>query len=128
MIAIVDDDADDREIVKDAFLAVTEDREYGLFENGEELLQHLQSGGSNELPELVLLDLNMPGMDGRETLKAIKSHPVYKTIPVLIFTTSSSPKDKSNAYALGANCFISKPDTFQKLTEMAQCVTKLWLR
>lgn len=127
LIAIVDDDADDREIVRDAFLAVNNEQPYLFFENGEELVHYL-SNMDNDMPALVLLDFNMPGMDGRETLKTIKTHATLAAIPILVFTTSSSPRDRSLAYTLGANCFISKPDTFQKLTEMATCISKLWLQ
>jgi CheY-like chemotaxis protein len=127
LIAIVDDDADDREIVRDAFLAVNSEQSYLFFENGEELVQYLLNT-DNDKPALVLLDFNMPGMDGRETLKNLKAHAALSAIPTLVLTTSSSPRDRSLAYTLGANCFISKPDTFQKLTEMAICISKLWLQ
>ncbi len=126
-ILIVDDDADDREIVRDAFAALETEFEYVFLENGDMLIAHLK----NEDPaasSLILLDLNMPGKDGREALKEIKSDSSLRHIPVIIFTTSSSPRDKQAAYDLGANCFVTKPDTFNKLTEMANSISKLWLQ
>jgi two-component system response regulator len=70
----------------------------------------------------------MPGKDGRETLRQIKNDERFQHIPVLIFSTSSSHHDKKKAYELGANCFITKPDTFNQLTELARCFITLWLQ
>jgi CheY-like chemotaxis protein len=126
-IAIVDDDADDREIIKDAFAASGKTAECILLENGDALIDFLTSSPSTDLPSLVMLDLNMPGKDGREALKEIKTNNQLQTIPIIVFTTSSSLKDKQVVYELGANCFITKPDTFNKLVDLTQSITKLWL-
>jgi two-component system response regulator len=75
-----------------------------------------------------MLDLNMPGKDGRETLKEIKSDNRYQHIPTIVFTTSSSMRDRQMVYDLGANCFITKPDTFNKLIEMTNSISRLWLQ
>jgi CheY-like chemotaxis protein len=126
-ILLVDDDSDDREILRDAFIAKHKDnREYVFIETGDHLLEYLENNG--ELPALVMLDLNMPGKDGREALKQIKSDERWRSIPIIIFTTSGSQRDKEMSYSLGANCFITKPDTFNKLVEMANCVTQIWLQ
>jgi len=126
-ILIVDDDADDREIVRDAFDTLQTEYEYVFLENGDKLLEHLNKvdGYSSTL---ILLDLNMPGKDGRESLKEIKSDKRFCHIPTIIFTTSSSPRDKQMSYELGANCFVTKPDTFNKLSELAGYISKLWLQ
>jgi CheY-like chemotaxis protein len=126
-IAIVDDDADDREIIKDAFAASGKSSECILLENGDALIDFLTSSPSTDLPSLIMLDLNMPGKDGREALKEIKTNNQLQTIPIIVFTTSSSLKDKQVVYELGANCFITKPDTFNKLVDLTQSITKLWL-
>ena len=126
-IAIVDDDADDREVIRDAFVISKKEPEYVVLENGDKLLEYLETNTPRNLPSLILLDLNMPGKDGRETLRIIKSDKRFRHIPVIVFTTSSSPRDMEMAYDLGANCFISKPDTFNKLVEMTNCISKLWL-
>ena len=126
-ILIVDDDADDREIIKDAFLSNNEDHEYIFLENGEKLLEYLEFNLAENLPSLILLDLNMPGKDGREILKEIKSDKRYNHIPVVVFTTSSSERDRLIAYGLGANCFITKPDTFNKLVDLTGSISRLWL-
>jgi CheY-like chemotaxis protein len=127
LIFIVDDDNDDREMLRDAFTSVLPQHEYVLLESGDRLLEELETKEANSHSTIILLDLNMPGKDGRETLKEIKSNKKYFHIPILIFTTSSSHRDKVQAYESGANCFISKPDTFEKLVEFANCVNKLWL-
>lgn len=124
-ILIVDDDADDRDIMKDAF--DSSNKEFIFIENGDQLFDYLEASSSDRLPSLILLDLNMPGKDGRTSLKEIKSTPHLMMIPTVVMTTSSSPRDKAMSYELGANCFVTKPDTFDKLTELARCFSRLWL-
>ncbi|HVK96907.1 MAG TPA: response regulator [Flavisolibacter sp.] len=126
-ILIVDDDADDREIIRDAFFSTINEQEYTFLENGEKLLEYLENNISEVIPSLIMLDLNMPGKDGRETLKEIKTDKRFQQIPTVVFTTSSSMRDKQTVYELGANCFITKPDTFNKLIELTNSITKLWL-
>jgi CheY-like chemotaxis protein len=126
-ILIVDDDADDREVIRDAFVTNIQDQEYTFIENGDKLIQHLEENIDN-LPSLIMLDLNMPGKDGRETLKEIRENRQYRQIPIIVFTTSSSLRDKENVYELGGNCFITKPDTFNKLIELTRAIGSLWLQ
>ena len=127
ILLIVDDDSDDREIIRDAFMSNHKDhREYIHIENGIQLLEYLETE-DNELPALIMLDLNMPGKDGREALKDIKNHERFRHIPTIVFTTSASQKDRQTSYELGANCFITKPDTFNKLVELTTCITNIWL-
>ena len=125
---IVDDDADDREIIRDAFISTIEEQDYVFIENGDRLLEYLEQNADASVPSLIMLDLNMPGKDGRETLKEIKTNNKYQHIPTIVFTTSSSHRDKQTVYDMGANCFITKPDTFNKLIELTTCISKLWLQ
>jgi CheY-like chemotaxis protein len=128
-ILIVDDDSDDREMLRDAFMAKHKHhREYVFIETGDHLLEYLANGDQEELPSLIMLDLNMPGKDGREALKEIKDSDRLRSIPTIIFTTSGSQKDRDVSYSLGANCFITKPDTFNKLVEMVNCINQIWLQ
>jgi CheY-like chemotaxis protein len=127
-IFIVDDDADDREIIRDAFMSALEGQDYVFIENGDKLLEYLEHNSEGEAPSLIMLDLNMPGKDGRETLKELKTNNRFHHIPTIVFTTSSSFRDKQMVYNLGANCFITKPDTFNKLIEMATSISRLWLQ
>ena len=125
-ILIVDDDLDDREIIRDAFLSTAYNTpEFIFLENGDSLIQYFSA--NNIVPNLIMLDLNMPGKDGREALKEIKNDPHLNIIPVIVFTTSSSKRDRDTSYSLGANCFVTKPDTFNKLVDLANCISKLWL-
>lgn len=127
-ILIVDDDADDREIIRDAFMSAIQEQEYVFLENGEKLLSYLDQHVANQQhPFIILLDLNMPGKDGRETLRELKGSDRFRHIPAIVFTTSSATRDKEMAYALGANCFITKPDTFNELVQQIRCVVRLWL-
>jgi DNA-binding response OmpR family regulator len=126
VIAIVDDDLDDREILRDAFKQTLDEQDYIFLENGDKLFEYLDQH-SDARPSLILLDLNMPGKDGRDTLKEIKAQSEYASIPIIIFTTSSSHRDKNHAYEHGANCFITKPDTFNKLLDLTRCIARLWL-
>jgi CheY-like chemotaxis protein len=128
-ILIVDDDTDDREIIRDAFKSNNNDhREYVFIETGDQLMEYLLDASDVDLPSLILLDLNMPGKDGREALKDIKANDRYRSIPTIIFTTSGSQKDKEMSYILGANCFITKPDTFNKLVELTNSISLIWLQ
>ncbi|MBD0279228.1 MAG: response regulator [Flavisolibacter sp.] len=101
--------------------------EYIFLESGDALLDYLKANTQSALPSLIMLDLNMPGMDGREALKEIKENDAFQHIPTVIFTTSSSPRDKQMAYQLGANCFVTKPDTFNELVDVTGAISKLWL-
>lgn len=98
-VFIVDDDADDRESIRDAFLENRHDHDYTFMHNGEHLMEKL-AGKKNSLlyPSVILLDLNMPGKDGKDVLKELKGNSILQPIPVIIFTTSSSERDKEATY------------------------------
>jgi DNA-binding response OmpR family regulator len=125
-VFIVDDDADDRESIRDAFLANKHQQDYVFMKNGEQLMVHFTDAPA-KLPSLILLDLNMPGKDGRDVLKEMKTHKDFNLIPIIVITTSSSAKDREASYRLGANCFLTKPNSFQELVEITDSIAKLWL-
>ncbi|KAA2245241.1 response regulator [Chitinophaga agrisoli] len=131
-ILIADDDADDREMLKAAFEESNIGHNIKFVENGEELLRYLKRKGSyaddlrHPLPQIILLDLNMPKKDGREALKEIKTDNYLKRIPVIVLTTSQEEKDVKKSYELGVNSFIIKPVTFRKLVEFTQTLWKYW--
>lgn len=127
-IVIVDDDADDREIIRDAFATSLKEPEFTFLENGERLLHYLAQVKDRPLPALIMLDLNMPAKDGKETLKVLKTDSRFQHIPTVVFTTSSSYRDKQTVYNLGANCFITKPATFNKLIELTNAIALIWLQ
>ena len=126
LIFIVDDDPDDRQIILDAFLENNNQVDYVFIEDGEELMQNLNSAES-VYPSLILLDLNLPGIMGLQILKDIKGNKNISHIPVIILTTSTLTLDKKSSYDLGANCFLRKPDNFQTMVDFANAIVKLWL-
>jgi len=125
-VFIVDDDPDDRESIRDAFLANKHQQDYVFMKNGEQLIGHFTDTPA-KLPSLILLDLNMPGKDGRDVLKEMKTHKDFNLIPIIVITTSSSAEDREASYRLGANCFLTKPNSFRELVEITDSIAKLWL-
>lgn len=131
-ILIADDDADDRELIKAAFDENSTQHQINFVENGEELLLYLKRDGQyadetlHPLPHIILLDLNMPKKDGREALKEIKADTLFKSIPVIILTTSMEEKDITTSYELGVNSYIIKPVTYSGLVEFTGLISKYW--
>ncbi len=123
-IVIADDDEDDKFLLKSAFEESGIDAPLSFVDNGQELIDFLNK--AKKLPSIILLDLNMPKKDGREALKEIKENPRFRSIPILILTTSNSPEDIRNCYFLGANCFITKPSTFEGLMKAIGELNKFW--
>lgn len=132
-IVIADDDPDDRFLIEDAFRESGVMNELKFVEDGEELLELLRGvgryaeGGGGVRPGLVLLDLNMPRMDGRQALKEIRADEQLHNIPVVILTTSMADDDVQGAYDSGANSYISKPGTFEDLVDVAKILTTYWV-
>ena len=125
-VFIVDDDADDRESIRDAFLENKHNQEYVFMKSGDQLIDHLASVPKGAKPVVILLDLNMPGKDGRDVLKEIKGNKELRGIPVIVLTTSSSEKDREASYELGANCFVTKPDSYRELVNITDSIARLW--
>ena len=111
IVLYADDDIDDKMWISEACKTVNESLELHFVENGRQVLQYLHT---NDLPSLIVLDLNMPDLDGRQTLKAIKNHVEYQHLPVAIVTTSSSRLDREVCIRLGAALFLTKPDTYSE--------------
>ena len=101
-------------------------------EDGDQALDYLQGYGNlphwpNTLPAIILLDLNMPGTDGRTVLGTLKHDPRLNQIPIIIFTTSSNAKDIEECYRLGANSYITKPVDYLALEEKVRLIVRYWL-
>lgn len=77
-------------------------------------------------PDLILLDLNLPGMDGREVLAEVKADPALKSIPVVVLTTSQSDEDVLKSYCLGANCFVTKPVGLDQFAKLVAALEDFW--
>lgn len=123
-LLLVDDDAVDRELFTDAIKLIGKTYKVTEAANGEEALKFLNE--TTRLPGLVILDLNMPIKDGRDTLRQIKTNPRFKSLPVCIMSTSSSQFDIRNAYENGANMFLVKPLDFKQLIEMLTAILTLF--
>lgn len=95
--------------------------------DGEQALQYIDKWIAGEQPPVViLLDLNMPKVDGLEVLRVFKSHPKYSRIPIVVLTTSSDNRDIDKAYQLGANSYIIKPVDFDKFMDVATQIELYW--
>jgi CheY-like chemotaxis protein len=133
-ILMVDDDPEDYYLVKAAMMENGLPNDLRHVSDGEKLMDYLSRRGkykdpeSSLLPCLILLDLNMPGKDGREVLRDIKTDPASRHIPVVVFTTSSEADDIVESYRMGASSFINKPHSFDSLLETMSTVWKYWLK
>lgn len=131
-ILLADDDEDDRMLAKDALTDSRLANDLHMVVDGEELMDYLLRRGEYEAqadsprPGLILLDLNMPRMDGREALKEIKSNPNLRQIPIVVLTTSKAEEDIYRTYDLGANSFITKPVMFDSLVKVMKDIGKYW--
>ena len=131
-ILMADDDDDDCMLAREALAESSFQHELHIVKDGEELMDYLfqrekyANPKNAPLPALILLDLNMPKKDGRETLVEIKANPTFKHIPVIIFTTSKAEEDIQLCYSLGANSFIIKPISFASLVEVMKNIGKYW--
>jgi CheY-like chemotaxis protein len=131
VILIAEDDADDRFLIQTAFDEKGYDDKLEFVENGVELLSYLNDAQISEkrdlMPRIILLDLNMPKKDGRQVLREIKQHQVFKKIPIVVFTTTKNEKEIIRCYELGANSYIVKPSTFDDLLSAVEQIHTYWL-
>ena len=133
-ILICDDDEDDRMLTAQALEDAHVSNDIRFVADGEQLLDYLfQRGeyadqtGTAPRPGLILLDLNMPNMDGREALKLIKGEESLRDIPIVVLSTSGLEQDIVKSYQLGVNSFITKPVTFSGLVEAMNVLGRYWL-
>jgi CheY-like chemotaxis protein len=132
IILLAEDDEDDRMMVARAMKQSNAQSELRTVENGAELLDYLHGRGSYAGPEaaprpdVILLDLNMPGKGGLAAIREIRSEGAFHTIPVVVLSTSSASSDVASAYASGANSFIEKPGNFAALTRIMRTIEDYW--
>jgi CheY-like chemotaxis protein len=130
-ILIAEDDADDRFLLETAFEECGYKDNLIFVENGIELMhfldeEKLRNEVDRKFPAFIMLDLNMPKKDGREVLKELKESPKYKTIPVVIFTTTKNENDIRRCYELGANSYVVKPCNFENLVKVIRQIRDYW--
>ena len=114
---LADDDADDTELFCDALEAIDPSIICYCATDGKNVLEILQNATLKK-PQIIFLDINMPGMNGWECLKQLKDSEAFKHIPVLIYSTSNHHKEADHALEMGALCFFTKPTYFKELKEI----------
>ena len=132
-ILVADDDPDDRDLTREAFAATRAAGDLRFVEDGQELLDYLYrrgayaAKGAAPRPDLLLLDLNMPRLDGRAALRQIKADPDLRRMPVVILTTSRAPEDIGAAYDIAASSYITKPTSYRRLLQVMETLLRYWL-
>ena len=129
-ILMIEDNPGDVRLTQEA---LTEGRLWNhlaVARDGMEALDYLHRSGrfpNAASPDLILLDLNLPKKDGREVLAEIKADGKLRSIPIVVLTTSQAEKDVLQAYALNANCYVTKPVDFQQFLEVIKAIEGFWL-
>jgi CheY-like chemotaxis protein len=130
-IVIAEDDPDDRLMMESVFKDTNFPHPYAFVQDGEQLLRYLRGQAPFEArrtPGLVLLDLNMPRMDGRTALMNIKTDSALRRLPVIVLTTSNAEEDIDRTYELGVSAFIQKPNSLDGMLEIATAIDQYWTR
>lgn len=132
LILLADDDPEDRMLARDALAESRLANELREVEDGDELLQYLRREGrytnpaTSPTPGVILIDLNMPKMDGRTAIAQIKQDPRLRHIPIVVLTTSNAETDIVRSYDLGVSSYITKPVTFDGLVEVMRGFGRYW--
>ena len=130
-ILLIEDNPADILLTKEAFKECLHKHNITAFKDGTEALKYLRRKGeysNSKIPDLVLLDLNLPKKDGRELLAEIKSDNSMSCIPVIIMSTSRNEKDIKTSYELKANCYICKPVELDSFINIILSIEKFWLK
>jgi len=125
-ILLVEDNPGDVELTEDALRRSKVTTKVAVVNDGEDALVYLNSRDDGSMPDLVLLDLNLPKKDGMEVLKEMRGDPNLKHIPVVVLTTSEAERDILASYQLGANCFISKPVDLNEFRKVVESIDDFW--
>lgn len=128
-ILLVEDDPGDVELTLEVMKSSKLKLNINVVEDGIEAVNYLEKSLKNRdvpLPDLILLDLNLPRMDGRETLDRIKADSTLRKIPVVILTTSKASEDIVRTYTAGANCYITKPVGLKEFTKVVSAIEEFW--
>ena len=129
-VLLVEDSRGDVRLTQEAFRDVDASIHIDVVYDGAEAMDFLQREGAHTSaprPDLILLDLNLPKMDGREVLARIKAAPLLRSIPTVILTTSQDKADIEKSYQLHANCYLIKPVQFDDFEQLVKSVNDFWL-
>lgn len=130
VVLLVEDDDADADLAREALAGSALVTELHVVVDGAAALAFLRRDGPHAdapVPDLVLLDLNMPGIDGRSVLMEVKRDPVLRDIPVVVLSSSASPRDVAGAYALSANCYVTKPVGLASYLATIRAIVRFWL-
>lgn len=131
-ILLIEDNPDDFEAMQRSFRKAGLDNPLHWCSSGQQALDYLHRCGKYTdaegvtPPAVIILDLNMPGLDGRALLEMVKQHPQLRSVPVVILTTSTDARDVNRCYELGASTYIQKPVDFDGLIHVAQVICEYW--
>ena len=128
-ILLVEDNPGDVELTEDALRNSKVSTKVSVVTDGEDAMDYLRQQNAYQqetMPDLVLLDLNLPRKDGMEVLREMKDDPNLKHIPVVVLTTSEAERDILASYELGANCFISKPVDLTEFRKVVESIDDFW--
>jgi two-component system response regulator len=131
-VLLVEDNDDDVVLTLRALKAQNVANEVKVVTDGVEALDYLfgrgaYAGSNRDLPQVILLDLKLPKLDGLEVLRELRAHPKTRLLPVVVLTSSNEERDLVESYALGANSYIRKPVDFQQFTEAARHLGLYWM-
>ncbi|MGE0268647.1 MAG: response regulator [Candidatus Omnitrophota bacterium] len=128
-VLMVDDDEGDIQLTKECLLEAKIRIDLSVVNDGEQCMEFLRRQGKYsdaQLPDVILLDLNMPKKDGRQTLEEIRADKVLKAIPVVILTTSDADQDIVESYTKGANSYVKKPVDFEQYRKIVSEISDFW--
>jgi len=129
-ILLVEDSRADARLIVEGMLETKARITLNVAEDGEAAMDYLRRQGRYEdadAPDLILLDLNLPGKDGREVLADIMADEKLRRIPVVVLTTSKAEEDVTRCYELGANCYITKPVGLDRFIDVVKSIEEFWL-